>query len=109
MAWTDIQSSGTCIDHSEWNAMVSDIQGHWNDSDIHFPSSNLIDWLNSVYQESGTATGGSGSGFTPHLYPQGYDITATGANKIYFSGQGGVYVYSGSNTIIISSQTGSQT
>jgi len=30
--------------------------GHSSNADIHFPSSNLLGWLNALYQESGTAS-----------------------------------------------------
>ncbi len=56
---------------------------------------------------SGDSSNLGGAGFTPHVYPDSEDITADGSNKIYFSGQGTTYVYSGANTIIISSQISS--
>ena len=40
----------------------SNYSTHKADGDIHFPSSNLIDWLNSLYQESGTSIGSAWSG-----------------------------------------------
>jgi hypothetical protein len=50
---------------------------------------------------------GGGTGFTPVVYPDNEEISTDGSNNIYFSGQGTTYVYSGLNTIIISSQVGS--
>ena len=113
MAWDDVQASGGVIDFSEWNAMVTSIKGHWcssnyaghsGNADIHFPSSNLTNWLDNVYQASG-----SSSGFTPHVYPDAGPISVDGSNRIYFSGQGNTTIKSGSNTIIISSSAGSAT
>jgi hypothetical protein len=54
---------------------------------------------------SNLSTGGTG--FTPVVYPDGEDISVDGSDKIYFSGQGSTYIYSGTNTLIISSQIGS--
>jgi len=39
-------------------------------------------------------------------YPQNQQITKNDDDNIYFSGQNGIYIYSGNNTIIISSSTG---
>ena len=50
---------------------------------------------------------GGGTGFTPVVYPDNEEISTDGSNNIYFSGQGTTYVYSGLNSIIISSQIGS--
>jgi len=40
-----------------------------------------------------------------YVQPQGVEVVRDGSNILYFSGQNGTYVYSGNNTIIISSAT----
>jgi len=40
------------------------------------------------------------------VQPDGVEVVRDGSNRVYFSGQNGIYVYSGANTIIISSSTG---
>jgi len=41
-----------------------------------------------------------------YVNPQNVQISKNDSNRLYFSGQNGTYVYSGANTIIISSSTG---
>jgi hypothetical protein len=55
-------------------------------------------------KQYGDANYGGGSGSTFWVYPQDIEVPRSGTT-IKFSGQGGTYVYSGQNTIIISSTT----
>ena len=41
-----------------------------------------------------------------YVYPQNLYVSPDGSHRLYLSGQGGAYIYSGQNTIIISSQVG---
>jgi len=61
------------------------------------------DWVTLDYF---TGSGSVSGGFTPNVQPDSEDIAST-SDTIYFSGMGSTYVYSGTNTIIISSQVGS--
>jgi len=50
---------------------------------------------------------GSGTPINHYVYPDDELVSEDGSDNLYFSGQGTTYVYSGANTIIISSQIGS--
>ena len=76
--------------------------GHSSNADIHFPSSNLLSWLNALYQESGTAgtdvawSGASEfysfSSNTQSLYhPSGFVISGDQYSKAYASAQIALY------------------
>lgn len=67
MVWNTIVNAGDKVSSSDHNELVDVIELisgtfwiHSGNTDIHFPSSQLIEWLNNVYQASGTGgTGGS--------------------------------------------------
>jgi len=61
--WYDVMASGDTITYENWNDMVSTIWchggisgsyiGHSSNTSIHFPSSNLKNWLDESYAPSG--------------------------------------------------------
>ena len=108
MAWNTIVGTGDNVsstDHNDFVTVVEVISGsyfsHSGNKDIHFPSSNLTTWLDNIYAQSGA----SATGTNFYVYPDNVEVSPDGLDNIYISGQNGIYVYSGSNTIIISSQT----
>ena len=91
-AWTSLAYAGSG---------VTLIEG-LNDVDIMTPTDNdVFTWdAGTSMWSSQAATAG---GFTPQVQPQEEDISVDGSNQIFISGQGKTYVYSGANTIIVSS------
>ena len=62
MAFTDTKVAGQIIQSADWNEFVDFSEyisgsyfGHSSNKDIHFPSSSIVDWLNSVYAPIGRA------------------------------------------------------
>ena len=60
MAWQDDKNTGDVVDASEWTIQANTIEeisgsyyGHSSNVDKHFPSSQLINWLDSVYAPTG--------------------------------------------------------
>jgi len=60
MTWYDNKSAGDIIRSQDWDDQASVVVwvsgsyfGHSSNKDLHFPSSQLLSWLNALYQESG--------------------------------------------------------
>ena len=75
MEFNDDKSAGDLIQSQDWDDFVdfaelisSNAYGHSSNKDLHFPSSQLLSWLNALYQESGTA---------------GTDVAWSGATSFY--------------------------
>jgi len=66
MAFNSTKSAGDTVFSADWNAFVdftelisSNTYGHSSNADLHFPSSNLISWLDDVYAQSGSVFDGT--------------------------------------------------
>ena len=93
-AWNDLAYAGSG---------VTLIEG-LNDVDDMTPTDNqVLTWDAGTSMWSSQTT--SAGGFTPQVQPDKEDISVDGSNNIFISGQGKTYVYSGANTIIVSSAT----
>ena len=62
MGWKDAKNIGDVIDASEWTNQANTLElisgsyyGHSSNSTIHYPSSNLRNWMDGVYAPSGTS------------------------------------------------------
>jgi len=61
MVWQDSKSAGDIIDAIEYTNMADTVEwvssnyyAHSGDANIHFPSSLMVEWFNSVYSPSGS-------------------------------------------------------
>ena len=66
MAFNSTKSAGDPVLSADWNNFVdftelisSNAYGHSSNADLHFPSSNLISWLDNVYAQSGSVFDGT--------------------------------------------------
>ena len=80
MAFNDNKSTGDIIASQDWDDFVDFAElisgnsyGHSSNRDIHYPSSNLLNWLDGEYQQSGTL-GTAWSGATGYIGHSGNQI-----------------------------------
>jgi len=78
---SDVAWSGA----SGFYTISSNYIGHSSNADLHFPSSQLLGWLNALYQESGTASDEAWSGATGYVAMSGSYNTHWNDSTIHFT------------------------